>query len=239
MKKLSLLFVLLLPVLAFSQTINNYEMVLVPVRFEFQSEDNQYRASTMLKAGLTEVGFKATYSNENAKVNFSDRCNLLSANLINHPNLLKTKMQFQLVDCNGKVLYETPIFESKEKDRQTATRACLDLILAALKEIKYQFEGEKALPSIEKPVEVQNTVSKTDSKIDLTKVLYAQPTENGFQLVDTTPQLVMKLFKTSQPDFYTAQFQNQTGMVFKRDNQWFFEFTQDGTLKTVPLTIKF
>lgn len=235
MKKLSLLFVLLLPVLAFSQTINNYEMVLVPVRFEFQSEDNQYRASTILKTGLTEVGFKATYSNENAKVNFSDRCNLLNAKLINHQNILRTKLQFQLVDCNGKVLFETPIIDSKEKDRAIAFRQCMDKIIDLIKNMEYKFEGENTMPSMPQTVEVQ----KTEAKIDLSKVLYAQPTDNGFQLVDSTPQLVMKLFKTSQPDFYTAQFQNQTGMVFKRDNQWFFEFTQEGTLKTVSLEIKF
>ena len=219
----------------FAQTVNNYEMVLVPVKFDFQTEENQYRASTILKSVLTEVGFNASYSNENAKINFADRCNLLNANLINQPNLLKTKLQFQLVDCNGKVLFETPVVESKVKDRAVAFRACMDQITDLIKKMGYKFEGELPHSKVDKLEMVQ----KPKTKIDLEKTLYAQPTDNGFQLVDSTPQLVMKLFKTSQPDFYTAQFQNQTGMVFKRDNQWFFEFTQEGTLKTVPLTIKF
>jgi hypothetical protein len=111
----------------------------------------------------------------------------------------------------------------------------MDQITDLIKKMGYKFEGELPHSKVDKLEMVQ----KPKTKIDLEKTLYAQPTDNGFQLVDSTPQLVMKLFKTSQPDFYTAQFQNQTGMVFKRDNQWFFEFTQEGTLKTVPLTIKF
>ena len=241
-KKLTTLLLLLFSMFNFAQTVNNYELVLLPVRFDFQSKENQYRVSTILKIGLSEVGFKVMYSNEYAKIAEYQPCQILIVKLKEVPTFLKTKFTMQLVDCEGNILYETPVAQSKEKAFEAAHRECMEQIVGFLKEMNYKFEGEKVLTNEEESTLIPTSTldDKTaDFKVNLQKTLYAQPTENGFQLVDTTPQVVIKLFKTSQPDFYSAQFLNLTGMVFKKDNQWFFEYSDNGDLKTVTLDVKF
>lgn len=53
------------------------------------------------------------------------------------------------------------------------------------------------------------------SKNDL-NILYAQEIQNGFQLVDSTPKIRIRMFKSSAPNYYLAQSGNQNGLVYKK-----------------------
>jgi len=70
-------------------------------------------------------------------------------------------------------------------------------------------------------------------------LLYAQPIENGYQLVDATPKLVLKIFKTSQPDYFTAVSESKNGVVFKKEGVWCFEYYENNVLKSEKMNIKF
>ena len=84
-------------------------------------------------------------------------------------------------------------------------------------------------PTKEVMVEVKN-----DSNI-----LYAQELPNGFQLVDNTPKIRLKLLKTSMPDVYVVKHAKDNGMVYKKDGKWYLEYYFGDTLKTEELNIKF
>lgn len=69
---------------------------------------------------------------------------------------------------------------------------------------------------------------------------YAQPVDNGFQLVDSTPKIRMKLLKTAQKDTFIATVDDAPmGMVYKKDGQWWHEFFKDGKTNIQPLNLKF
>jgi hypothetical protein len=58
--------------------------------------------------------------------------------------------------------------------------------------------------------------------VDLSQgVLYAQPIVNGFQLVNSTPKVVMKVFKTSSPTCLIAMRESIQGVLISKDNQCF------------------
>ncbi len=69
-------------------------------------------------------------------------------------------------------------------------------------------------------------------------VLYAQPTENGFQLVDTTPKVVYVLKSTSAPGVFLVTKEGRNGVVFKEGGKWYVEFDEKGG-KAKELNIKF
>ena len=74
---------------------------------------------------------------------------------------------------------------------------------------------------------------------ELTGTLYAQPTPNGYQLVDTTPKKILTLLKTSVQDYFIADAGGNSGIVFKRNGEWFFERYEDNKLVSQKLDIKF
>lgn len=70
-------------------------------------------------------------------------------------------------------------------------------------------------------------------------ILYAQPIANGYQLVDGTPKVVMKLMKSSTENVYIANGQGKSGMVFQSEDTWVFEYYLDDQLVRDELRIKF
>lgn len=91
---------------------------------------------------------------------------------------------------------------------------------------------------------VDSTVKKAPQEIASSEnkdvdILYAQPIANGYQLVDGTPKVVMKLMKSSTENVYIANGQGRSGMVFQSEDTWVFEYYLDDQLVRDELRIKF
>src|SRR5690606_35924797 len=103
------------------------------------------------------------------------------------------------------------------------------------------YKGVERKPSttvVSRTPRSKNTEDKAPMA-DLSGTLYAQPIAGGFQLVDSTPKIVLKLEETSMDDIYLAQYGDSNAMVFKKADQWFLEYTHNGEKKTQELQIKF
>lgn len=69
-------------------------------------------------------------------------------------------------------------------------------------------------------------------------ILYAQPVDGGYQLVDTTPKVVYTLKSTSAPDVFLVNKDGKSGVIYKNEDKWFIEMDEKGG-KAVELNIKF
>ena len=98
MKVRFLFFFALLTSFSFAQSLNDFRAVIVPLKFDFQKKQNEYRVSTLTKFNLNKAGFEAFYAEE---PNPYDKCGLLYIDVINVKAFLATKMYFVLKDCNG------------------------------------------------------------------------------------------------------------------------------------------
>ena len=133
---------------------------------------------------------------------------------------------------------ERQTYKSKEPKESTFKKA--EKKSSAEQKTALEEEGFKTVEpvsaDIKKP-EVEQAISKvltTESNI-----LYAQGITNGYQLVDSSPKIVMKILKTSKPDYYLAEGDWGAGIVFKQDDHWFFEHYIGSKLTTEELNIKF
>jgi len=72
-----------------------------------------------------------------------------------------------------------------------------------------------------------------------TGILYAQSTDNGYQLVDKTPKVVLKLEETSMQDVFMTDFQGNNAVVFKKEDKWLLEYSENGKKVQQELNIKF
>ncbi|MDH5413947.1 MAG: hypothetical protein OEW87_07410 [Flavobacteriaceae bacterium] len=73
-----------------------------------------------------------------------------------------------------------------------------------------------------------------DSTEDL---LYAQPNEQGYQLVDSTPKVVYVLLRSSREDVFILK--DRDGILLKSDDKWFIEYYEEGRLIKKEIKIKF
>jgi len=83
----------------------------------------------------------------------------------------------------------------------------------------------------------KNNTPKIDSDSKSVEILYAQPTDDGFQLIDSTPKIVYKLKKTGSDSVYLVESIN--GVLTKKGDNWVLEYYDKGNLVQKVLSIKF
>jgi hypothetical protein len=243
MKRYALLLLLLASLSVQAQTsINNYKYVLVPQRFDFSREDNQYGLNEQLKSFLEQKGFTVYFDNsEIPKELAGDRCNALKAEVTQRKAIFVTNLTILLKDCQGNIVFKSKEGKSREKEFVVAYGEALKDAYTSLNDAPYAYSGpanvqprQTAAPAV---VPVAQPVEATATAAPGT--LYAQATANGYQLIDTTPKIVLTLLKTSTPDCFIASKGTAHGVVFKRNGEWLFEYYEGDKLMAEKLQIKF
>jgi hypothetical protein len=246
--KRGILFILLFVVsYGFSQSINNYKSVIIPLKFDFTKTENQYRLATLSKFNLNKAGFEAFYTNEAKGEEFNNRCSLLYFDVVKEKSFLTTKLHILFKDCNDKVIFQSVTGTSKEKDFQLAYTEALNKAFVSVFALKYKykeidgFNKQQAITSTEVPIAIPSKSNNDNIIVDKSNLnlFYAQPITNGFQLVDSSPKVVMKVFKTSNSNCYIAVKGSIQGVLIAKDNQWFFEYYQDDSLISEKIDVKF
>ena len=229
------------------QTINNYRYVLVPEKFSFLKEDNQYNLNALTKLLLEEKGFSVYFENSELPREIAgNKCSALNAEVLQKKSMFVTNLTLLLKDCQGNILFKSKEGKSREKEFNVSYNLALRDAFTSLDEIQYVYNGignvqtqqavpvPVAVPPVQPPAKV--TAAEKEQSAG---TLYAQPTANGYQLIDTAPKTIFTLFKTSVQDYFIADNGTANGIVLKKNGDWFFEYYRNGQLISEKLQIKF
>jgi hypothetical protein len=243
MKAYGAFILVLFTITGYSQnSINNYKYVLVPERFDFSRENNQYGLNTTTRMLLEQKGFVAIIGNgELPPAVAANKCNALKAEVVERKALFTTNLTLLLKDCQGNIIFKGKEGRSREKEFPVAYDGALKDAFVSLNSMPYKYDSTILTPAqqtVTTPV-VASPVSAGSSVADITGTLYAQVIPNGFQLIDTSPKKVLTLLKTSTEDYFIAEAGASNGVVFKKNGEWFFEYYKDNNLVSQKLAIKF
>ena len=253
MKTRFLFLAVLISSYCFSQSVNDYKAVLVPLKFDFIKSDNQYRLATLSKFNLNKAGFQAFYANEQLPKEYNDRCILMYFDVVKEKSFLTTKLYITFKDCNGKIIFQSASGISKEKDFQLAYTEALNKAFISVYALEYKYNNavvhnsdtnlNSTSPSpvsevVSTPLSTNETV-KANIGGDNSGTLYAQPTATGFQLIDSTPKVILKIFNSSRKDCFIATKGNLQGVLIAKDNQWLFEYYLSDKLISEKVDVKF
>ena len=234
MKKI-LFLVVLLPLTLVAQT------VIVPNRYAFQKEDNQYQLNMLTKFLLEKQGFKAYMESEAPADLLQNPCDALKADVKNESNMMTSKVQPLLTDCTNKAVFTSQIGKSREKEfkksYQEALRNALSGAELATFKAAYQVPSVASKPSATAAVpELTATAAPISEPLIL--FLYAKPTNTGYELFDKkTNQLQFKLRKINTPDVFLAfDVEEQKYGVLEKDGSTFYKFTFYKQIDGAPIT---
>lgn len=248
MKKSFLFLLILFVSYSYAQSVNDYKAVIVPLKYDFLKGENQYRLSTLTKFNLNKAGFVAFYNKETFPIEYSNRCDLLYIDVIKESGFLTTKLYVIMKDCNDKIIFQSIVGKSKEKDYQVAYNEALNEAFQSVYDLQYKYSGAVAktepivVQTQSAPVVLEKAIvaeAKVNVESKDSNLLYAQATPTGFQLIDSTPKVVMKLFKTSQANSFIAIKDTVQGSLILKDNQWYFEYYQNDKLISEKVAVKF
>jgi hypothetical protein len=245
MKKMLLFLILFVSVSAFSQSINDYKYVIVPIKYDFLKENDRYGLNTSTKLLLQKYGFIAYLSNEEIPMEVNNnRCSYLTASLEEDNGMFSTKVKVVLKDCKDKVVYETEYGSSRDKQLSPAYNEALRMAAKSFDKLKYKYnDGNGAMnkaPTSVTTIPVKNIETPKSSSTENSGIFYtAKPVANGFQVVDKDQNVVMSLYNSSQKNMYLAQKGAINGVVILKENQWYFEYSENGNLVSEAINLKF
>lgn len=226
----------------------NYKYIIVPEKFSFLKQVNQYGLNTLTKAFFEDKGFTVYFDNtEIPEEVAADRCKALVVDLQEKNSMFVTNVSLLLKDCKGAVVLKSKEGKSREKEYATSYNDALREAFTSFNDLKY-VPGSSTLTTSAVPSNT-NTETKTipvpaDQPLAIKTakqeaLLYAQAISNGYQLIDATPKIVMTLLKTSVADCYISNNGNANGIVIKKNGTWFFEYYKNNILVSEKLSIKF
>jgi len=277
MKRYILVLFLFLSFSGYSQnTINNYKYVIVPEKYSFLKQNDQYSLNSLTKYLLQDKGFTVYFDNNELPAEVANnKCRALSADLSEKGGMFTTSVTLILKDCQGNIVFKSKEGKSREKEYNVAYNMALRDAFSSLDQVPYAYNGSTngvaaqpavatttavtptaeparqvaatTAPTTQVKAEVPATtgattkIAKTTADITtpLAGTLYAQAIANGYQLIDTTPKIVLTLLKTSAENYYIASNATTNGIVLKKNQDWFFEYYKDGMLVSEKLQVKF
>ena len=233
-------------------SLNDYNMAIIPARFDFQKKDNEHRINSTIKAFLQQKGFEVYLSSDELPEGFMDyNCNKLFVNLIEKSNMFVTELQVEFKDCKNKVLYVTDLGKSNDKNIAKSYNIALQATLKTFNKANYKYSGktyfdEEADEKI-KSRDVENVsqevtkVIKSEKEVTYEKVGKPSKQENNqssIKVINKTNQKELILYKTSNPNIYLANYNGINGIVMSKENVWFFEYTDGDKTISERLDIK-
>lgn len=132
---------------------------------------------------------------------------------------------------SSKPLTDKPV-EAKDKEIERLKEE-----VKTLKQEKVEPKTVDSPKAVAKEPELKINETKVEIVEESSNVLYAQPIENGYQVVDTTPKIVMILLETGKTNVYIVKGQN--AMVYKEDGTWYLSKNEGDKVSVEPLNIKF
>lgn len=143
MKATALVLFTLFTLNSFAQsTLNAYKYVLVPERFAFSHEDNQYGLATITKLQLEDKGFIAFRDKDPLPPALAaNKCLALKAEVDERKTLFSTNLTLYLKDCQGNTIFKGREGKSREKEFEDAYPEALAAAFASLQNTPYKYDS--------------------------------------------------------------------------------------------------
>ena len=120
--------------------INNYKYVIVPNKYDFSKEKDQYQLNSLTQFLFNKYGFEAIMEGAEypEDLNFN-RCLAMKADVFKDSGMFTTKLKVILKDCNEKQIYETALGESREKEFKIAYNKALREAFKSFETVNYSY----------------------------------------------------------------------------------------------------
>lgn len=223
--KLPLIAVLLLiHFSSFAQSVNDYQYVIIPEKFDFARSIDEYQLNSLTQFLFNKYGFDSYRERDEKPFGLENGgCNALYANVESRSNFRISRLKVILEDCDGNVIFVSEEGRSKEKEYKKSYHEALRDAFISIQELQYSYNGT----SQEKKKTTETTVgSKEESK--------EEPEADREEVVTSKPAVVEEAVEEVKEEVETitsteGTYQSADGfytLVVKEDNLTIFEGKQ-------------
>ncbi|WP_290699442.1 hypothetical protein [Lacinutrix sp.] len=172
---------------AFSQqSLNDYKYIIVPNKFDFLKEADEYRLNSLTKFLFEKYNFEAIMIEDDVFPSdyTQNNCLGLKADVLKDSNLFKTKLTVQLKNCRNEVIYTSSQGESRAKNIKVAYYEALREAFKSFETKNYSYNPKKTISIIAKK-EVE-TIEEEQEEIEKLKKEVKELRDNKkTEMIDT------------------------------------------------------
>ncbi|AJR02478.1 hypothetical protein [Siansivirga zeaxanthinifaciens] len=196
---LSVLIAVLVASSVFSQnSLDKYKYVIVPNKFDFFKERNQYRLNEFTKFLFNKYGFIAVMEgSEYPKDLANNRCIALKSDVLKDSGLFKTKLAVELKDCNDVVVFTGAYGSSREKEYDKAYTEALRNAFQSVEALNHKYDANAAT----QPETTNDSETNTEVVTEIAKLkeeLKTLKEEKQTEVVETAKPKVVEVVKVTK-----------------------------------------
>lgn len=205
------------------EKLSSYSFIVVPKKFNFQFEEDQYQLNSLLKFLFNKHGFHAYFDEELPDVR---RCDGLRAEVTGDPGFVWCRVSISIKDCEGNIVFTSEEGKSKLKEynkmyNEAMRRAfeSIEVLFVQQRELKTlkgyddssQTKGEDTKRPFEKEDPLHLPSSRYTNYTKGEKSYLMRKTLEGYSLYEETTE-------TSDGLKYTGKIFVVEGVVFFEDD---------------------
>jgi hypothetical protein len=142
--------------------LNPYKYIVVPKKFDFLKEENQYRVNSYTKFLFDKEGYQVFYDDADFPEDLKlDPCLALTANVLNESSTFTTKIFLVLENCARDEVLRSVEGRSKMKEYNKTYLDALKKCFVSVQELNYEYEPKKLT---QESNEIENSPSNTEIK---------------------------------------------------------------------------
>ncbi|UYW01538.1 hypothetical protein K5I29_00970 [Flavobacterium agricola] len=194
---------------------------------------NKYNLNEYTKSFLEKEGFVVFDEKDVPSELANNRCNAYYVNYEDDSTLFTTALKMTIKDCTGKLIYESEFGKTREKDYRVAYREVFRNVAKNFQQNKNRIVFTDTELIVSKPAPVKQTVVEnvqpTANKTTNNALVF--DFKNGAlqgELKDANQKVLYKITKTSVDNLYMASNPYVDGIIYSKNNKWYFEFTKNG-----------
>ncbi|MEP3837984.1 MAG: hypothetical protein ABJM36_10060 [Algibacter sp.] len=154
--------------------LNNYKYVIVPNKYDFLKGKDQYQLNSLTKFLFEKYGFEVVMEGSNYPDQMiQNRCLALNSDVLKESGMFKTRLKVTLKDCNDKLIFESAIGESREKEYKVAYNLALREAFKSIEALNYEFvPNENLMANAKQPqknTETSAEIQHLKKEIELLK----------------------------------------------------------------------
>jgi hypothetical protein len=122
--------------------LDAYKYIIIPKKFDFLKEENQYRVNSTTKYLFEQNGFKTLTQGEEYPEDLKkDPCLAARADILDESTVLRTKLYVLLFDCQDQEVYRSEMGKTGEKSWDKTYIYALNDAFTSFEEMDYSYDS--------------------------------------------------------------------------------------------------
>ncbi|WP_299676847.1 hypothetical protein [uncultured Dokdonia sp.] len=144
MKHLVIALLLLIHFSSFSQSVNDYQYVIIPEKYDFAKSIDEYQLNSLTQFLFNKYGFDSYRVRDEKPIGFEKgNCNTLYADVESNSNYIVSRLKVILKDCKGNIVFVSEQGKSRDKDFKRSYHEALRKAFLSIEDLHYVYSGKK------------------------------------------------------------------------------------------------